>query len=176
MGFLLLVTGLRPGTVGLTFGTLDEAFVFLTVRLATLETGLDAPSLGFAVFRGTATVSFVEDGLLTLFFGSAVSSALTSAAISSISLAASSLSMVDADNNSATERRRKRTVMAHVMNSYKMNSMSKFCFQAINSGILVTSLTWYAGHGVTRSIAPPPTPSQHLPVIILQKMGCIAHT
>lgn len=85
VGFLLLVTG----TVGLTLGPLDEAYVFLTVRLTPLEAGLDALSLGFAVFRGTAPVSFVEDGLLTLFFGRAVSSALTSSTISSISLAAS---------------------------------------------------------------------------------------
>lgn len=110
VGFLLLVTGLRPGTVGLTLGPLDEAYVFLTVRLTPLEAGLDAPSLGVAVFRGTAPVSFVEDGLLTLFFGRAASSALTSSTISSISLAASISSMVDADNNSATERRRKTKV------------------------------------------------------------------
>ena len=120
VGFLLLVTGLRPGTVGLTLGPLDEAYVFLTVRLAPLEAGLDALSLGVAVFRGTAPVSFVEDGLLTLFFERAVSLALTSAStsstISSISLAASISSMVDADNNSATERRRKTKV--HDMNSY----------------------------------------------------------
>lgn len=89
MGFLLLVNGLPPDTVGLTLGTLHEGFVFLTVRLTPLEAGLDAPSLGFAVFRSTAALSFVEDGLLTLFFGHAVPSALTSSAISSISLAAS---------------------------------------------------------------------------------------
>ena len=121
VGFLLLVTGLRPGTVGLTLGPLDEAYVFLTVRLAPfIEAGLDALSLGVAVFRGTAPVSFVEDGLLTLFFERAVSSALTSSTVSSISLAASISSMVDADNNSATERRRKTKV--HDMNSYEINS------------------------------------------------------
>ena len=89
VGFLLLVNGLRPGTVGLLLATLDEAVVFLTVRLAPLEAGLDAPSLGSTVFRGTTAVSLTEDGLLTLFFGRAGSSTLTSSAISSISLAAS---------------------------------------------------------------------------------------
>lgn len=104
VGFLLPVAGLRPDT-GLTLGTLDDAFAFfVTVRLATLEleAGLDALSLGFEVFRGTATEVFVEVGLFPLFFGRAVFSALTSAAISSIRLAASCWSMVDADNNSAT--------------------------------------------------------------------------
>jgi len=61
VGFLLLVNGLYPDTVGLTLGTLDEGFVFLTVQLTPLEAGLDVPSLGFAVFRSTAALSFVED-------------------------------------------------------------------------------------------------------------------
>ena len=109
MAFFLLVNGLRPGTVGLTLGTVDEALVFLSVRLAPLEAGLDVSFLGFTVFRGTAALPFVEDCLLKLFFGRAVSSALTSSVISSISLAASCSSLVDADNNSATESRRKKS-------------------------------------------------------------------
>ena len=86
----------------------DEALIFLSVRLAPLEAGLDVPFLGSDVFQGTAALPFVEDGLLTLFFGRAVSSALTSSVISSMSLAASCSSMVDADNNSATESKRKK--------------------------------------------------------------------
>lgn len=108
VGFFLLVNGLRPGTVGLTLGTVDEALIFLSVLLAPLEAGLDVPFLGSAVFRGTAALPFVEDGLLTLFFGRSVSSALTCSVISSISLAASCSSMVDADNNSATESKIKK--------------------------------------------------------------------
>ena len=46
---------------------------------------------------------FVEGGFFTLFIGSAVSSALTSWATSSINLAASSWLIVDADNSNATK-------------------------------------------------------------------------
>ena len=98
------MTGLRPGTVGLTLGKLEAFVFFVTILLVTftLPAELDALSLGFDVFRGAAML-FVEVGFFTLFFGTSVSSALTSFATSSTNLAASSWLIVEADNNSATK-------------------------------------------------------------------------
>ena len=97
-GFFLLVTGLRPGTVGL-----DDAVVFfVTVTVLPLnlafEIGLDVLSLAFDVFL-VVVVLFVVEVLLPLLVDS---SDLTSAVTSSTSLSASSWLMLEADSNSAT--------------------------------------------------------------------------
>ena len=103
--FLLPVTGLRPGTFGLTLGKPDDVFAFFgTVLLLTFGyvEDLEAISLEFEVFL-VVMVPFVVDVLLTL----AVSSAFTSTTMSSMSLSAASWSILDADNNSATKGNQK---------------------------------------------------------------------
>jgi len=83
-GFFLLVTGLRPGTVGLD----DVVVFFVTVLPLNLafEIGLDVLSLAFDAFL-VVIVLFVVKVLLLLFLDS---SDLTSAVTSSTSLSASS--------------------------------------------------------------------------------------
>lgn len=103
VGFLLLARGLRPAMVGLA-GTEVDAVFFITVLLVTFEL-VAAPVALYEKFDffGSTIVLFVEGGFFTLFIGSAVSSALTSWATSSINLAASSWLIVDADNSNATK-------------------------------------------------------------------------
>ena len=97
-GFLLPVTGLRPGMLGLTLGKPDDVFaLFGTVLLLTF---------GYVEDFLVVVVLFVVV-LLALLFEGPVSSAFTSATMSSMSLSAASLSILDADNNSATERNQK---------------------------------------------------------------------
>ena len=103
VGFLLLARGLRPAMVGLA-GTEVDAVFFVTILLGTFEL-VAVPVALYEEFDffGSNIVLFVEGGFFTLFIGSAVSSALTSWATSSINLAASSWLIVDADNSNATK-------------------------------------------------------------------------
>ena len=93
------MTGLRPGTLGLTLGKPADVFAFFgTVLLLTF---------GYVEVFLVVVVLFVVDVLPVLLFEGPVSSAFTSATMSSMSLSAASLSILDADNNSATERNQK---------------------------------------------------------------------
>lgn len=104
--FLLPMTGLRPEALCLALGRLD-VFAFFGATVLPLNLGyvvvLEELSLVVGVFL-VVVVLFVVDVLRTLFLDGADSSALTSATVSSISLAASCWSILDAANNIATER------------------------------------------------------------------------
>ena len=101
-GFSLEMLGLTPETPGAVF---DLWILVLPLTFGNAA-DFDEPSFKFGSFLlVVAEVGFEVEGLI-LFLDEAVPSAFTSMATSSTNLLASSWSILDADNKSATERRK----------------------------------------------------------------------